>query len=100
MAIACPACGNANSRDSESSCERCGCDLSRLRAVCEAATRHLALAAVCLRARDWPGAIRHAGQSWRLRHSESAARMAFFAAAAMGNTEAAGRWRDALRERQ
>ncbi len=42
---------------------------------------------------DWPAALA-AGRSWRLRHTEATARMAFLAAAAAGDTARALRWRD------
>ncbi len=38
-----------------------------------------------------------AGRSWRLRHTAESARISFLAAAAMGDTPRALRWRDGAR---
>jgi len=92
VAIACPACGKENGEAETGACARCGCDLRRLRAVSRCADERLAQAAERLRARDWPGALRRAEESWRLRHTPEAARLAFLAAAASGATRKAALW--------
>lgn len=89
-AIDCPACGKTGITGE--ACPRCGCDLSAVRNVLCAAAWHLGLAADSLRAGAWRGALHHATLSWRLRHSRNAARAAFLAAGAAGETLLAARW--------
>jgi hypothetical protein len=92
MALVCPACNKAGQADA--ACSRCGCDLSRLHAIAEAAAAQLAAARAALRQRDWPGARVRAEQSWSLCHTRESARVAFLAAAAAGETARALIWRD------
>jgi len=95
MALACPACRKLNEFfDSTSSpCTQCGCDLSRLRAVGLAAAQSQNAAAISLRFRDWPGALKHAERSWSLLNTTQAARLAALAGAALGQSEALLVWR-------
>ena len=91
MALTCPACNKVG--QTEAACARCGGDLSRLHAVLKAAASHLRVAQASLAERDWPGALAHAEQAWRLCHTVEAARVAFLAAAASGNSRPALAWR-------
>lgn len=90
MPLTCPACNKAN--QSDATCPRCGCDLSRLHQLAAASTARLADALTALEEFDWPEALNHASSSWRLRHSAASARLAFLAATAAGQTQAALRW--------
>jgi len=92
MDLDCPTRDKASCGGPETSCRRCGCDLCRMRAIAKSASGHLAAAPRCLRECDWTPALRHAERSWRLRHSELAARLAFLASAALGDTGRATRW--------
>jgi len=92
VTMTCPACGKVNAPASCDACERCGCDLGRLRAINACAGRRLAQAADRMRAREWRAALRHAEQSWRLRHSRNTARLAFLAAVASGAIRHAAVW--------
>lgn len=75
-------------------CQRCGCVLSRLHEIAAAAGARLLAARRSLANGDWPDALRQAGRSWRLCHSAESARLAFVAAAAVGETACALRWRE------
>ena len=86
----CPACGKLN--QTEATCTRCGCDLARLRAVIAAAKGALTEGRVSLQTGDWAGALSWSEESWRLLHSAEAARLAFLAAGAMGDTRVAAAW--------
>jgi len=88
--LKCPACGKLN--PTEAACPRCGCDLARLRAVVAAAQGALAEGRVSLQTGDWARALSWSEESWRLVHSLEAARLAFLAAGAMGNTRTAAAW--------
>lgn len=92
MPIVCPACNKAN--QTEAACQRCGCDLARLHEIGDAAAACLGGATAALAERDWSAAHAAAGRSWRLRHTAESARIAFLAAAALGDTARALRWRD------
>ena len=86
----CPACGKLN--QTEAACTRCGCDLAWLRAVVAAAQGALAEGRVSLQTGDWAGALSWSEKSWQLVHSVEAARLAFLAAGAMGDTRTAAAW--------
>jgi len=86
----CPACSKLN--QTEAACTRCGCDLARLRAVMAAAKEALAEGRVSLQTGDWAAALSWSEESWRLRHTVEAARLAFLAAGAMGDTRTAATW--------
>jgi len=92
MPLKCPACGKLIDTDENDCCQRCGCDLSRLAQVVQAARGRILAATQKAQAGDWRQALCHAEQSWSLRHSETAARLAFLAAAALGETARALRW--------
>jgi hypothetical protein len=92
MRIDCPACGKANASENNAACSRCGCDLAKLEKILQAALAHLASALQALKDQQWPVALRHAETGWSLRHSQRAAYLAFFAAAALGDTPRAIRW--------
>ena len=93
MTLRCPACGKVNDLASgEPICQRCACDLSLLVWVVDSALRHLQAASAEFRAREWESALWHAEQSWNLLHTPSAARSAFLASAAVGDTAKALQW--------
>jgi hypothetical protein len=92
MLIECPVCKKENEACGDPMCLRCGSDLSPLQSVLQAATWHLAMAAERLRGQDWQEAFNHADRSWKLRHSDAAARLAFLASSALGDSRLAARW--------
>ena len=91
-ALNCPAC-NKTALTSEV-CPRCGCDLTRLHTIHHIAQLHYYASAQRLRQREWLLALHHATQSWCLRHHPEAARLAFLAASAYGDTVRAALWHD------
>jgi hypothetical protein len=91
MEITCPACNKDG--QTEAACSRCGCDLTALRAVVNAAAAAMLAARATLGRTDWSEALDQAQISWQLLHTANAARIAFFAAAALGDTPAALLWR-------
>ncbi len=97
MSVTCPACGKADQE--QQTCSRCGCDLTRLLEVARAAAAALHRSLACLRAGEREDALAAAEQSWNLCHSVEAARLAFLAAAALGDTSAALGWRQVARSR-
>jgi len=92
MTIDCPACGKTGLI--VEACPRCGCDLSALWVIDTAAVWHLLQAAQGLRHRAWRRALHQATLSWRLCHSPNAARLAFLAAGAAGQSSLAAWWHD------
>ena len=90
MGITCPACNKPN--QAQALCARCGCELTLLHQVVGATTAALEQAQRCFRATDWAGALAQAERAWNLCHSMTSARMAFLAASALGQTQAALRW--------
>ena len=90
MEITCPACKKAN--QSGDKCLRCGCDLSMLRQIREAATRELGKAAGQLRNNNGQMALKHAKRSWKLKNSASAAKTAFMACLLMKKFDEATQW--------
>ena len=94
MVLTCPACRKPNETDETVQCARCGCDLSALASLLIAAASRLAEAGQYLRNRQWRQALDRAEESWGWRHTPVAARIAFLAAAALGETSRAFWWRD------
>ena len=92
MALTCPACNKGEQKAAV--CARCGCDLSALHAVIEAAAACMAEACHALESRAWGQALICAERAWQLRNAKEAAQLAFLAAAALGQTSRALRWRD------
>jgi len=95
MPLTCPACRKPNDIAADqtvSACTRCGCELATLHAIAQSSDRHLAGAVVALRGRHWRNALRHAERAWALRHQPAAARLAFLASAALGQTARALHW--------
>jgi methionyl-tRNA synthetase len=88
--LTCPACNKSN-QDADN-CQRCGCDLSSLHAVQEAAATCLGLARYSLTQQRWQEALEYAERSWVLCHSREAAQYAFYTAAALRDTPAALTW--------
>lgn len=97
MNLTCPACGKREQNDE--TCARCGCDLSQLQNVLRSAAGHLGAGWQALRTGDWPVALGQANASWRLCHTDAAARLAFLAASALGDTRLALGWREQARRR-
>lgn len=95
MQITCPACAKKNEipGDTAAACARCGCDLSILRRIFNAAQFHLSLAKLELEQRDWSAALTHAERSWKLTHTPESARVACIAATALRETPTLARWR-------
>lgn len=103
VTLACPACGKTDAlpdwppRTGDSAglaaCDRCGCDLSRLRAIRQTADALLRAAKRSLERRDWEGGLSNATRSWDLAHTADGARVASLAAAALGDAAALERWR-------
>jgi hypothetical protein len=91
MEVTCPACNKGG--QTQTACARCGCDLTGLRTVAEAASAAMSAARAALRRTDWSGALDQAEASWQLLHQPNAARLAFLAAAVLRDTAAALRWR-------
>jgi hypothetical protein len=103
VTLACPACGKthtipawpASAGDSSEfeTCDRCGCDLSRLRAILRTAGELLRVAKVSLERGDWELGLSSASRSWDLVHSAHSAWVASLAASALGDIAALERWR-------
>ena len=91
MEITCPACNKDG--QTEAACSRCGCDLTCLHAVVNAASAALSASRAALGRTDWSEALDQAETSWRLLHTTHAARVAFLAAAVLGDIAVALRWR-------
>jgi hypothetical protein len=92
MEISCPACGKTSDLRATTACSRCGCDLGPLAGIIAGSLWHLQAAAGELRAGDWDAALEHAQRSWSLRHSPRAARLAWLATMALGETRDALTW--------
>ena len=93
MNLTCPACKKTNDIGDSVACQRCGCDLSALIGVRQAALRHLGAASEDLRSGHWRQALNHAEQSWALVHTTEAAQFACLAACALGQGELLRKWR-------
>lgn len=95
MRITCPACAKrpVEVDAANATCGRCGCDLSIVRDVLQAATGLLQLAKSDLERGDWSAALVHAERSWALTHTPQSARVACLATAALGEGEMLARWR-------
>lgn len=92
MAIACPACNKPG--QTAATCVRCGCDLTALHTIVEAAASQLEQAGAAFRRGDWRAALAGAEDSWRLYRTTESARMAFLAAAALAETAQAFVWHE------
>lgn len=77
MEIDCPACKKVNLDSGE--CERCGCDLTTLVNILEAALFELTEGIGKLKKGEGARALFHAKKSWRLKKNHSAAKLAFMA---------------------
>ncbi len=97
MEITCPACGKINDGEQAAACQRCRCDLSRLRIILQAALWHMRAAAVFVRAGELSPACHHAERSWMLKHSEESAHIGLAVTAAQGDMPAHRAWRSRLR---
>lgn len=90
MLIACPACSKKSEDMRE--CPRCGCELSILEMITRAAARELFMGRESFLADDMQSAIYHAGKSWHLKKSPTAARLAFLSALSASDWTEADRW--------
>ena len=95
MRLACPACGkqHPSAITAAPTCDRCGCDLSELRAVLGAAAALLRQARAALRRGDWEDALWYASRSWTLEKDPRSVSVACLAAAALGEVTTLERWR-------
>ena len=95
MRLACPACSkqHPSSIAAAPMCDRCGCDLSELRGVLNAATALLGQARAALRRGDWEDALTYASRSWTLENDPRSVSVACLAAAALGEAATLERWR-------
>ncbi len=93
MNLTCPACKKVNDGAESAACQRCGCDLSALIGVRQAALRRLASAAAGLRSGQLRQALNYAEQSWALVHTTESAQIACLAACALGQSEQLRKWR-------
>lgn len=91
MDIVCPACGKRNGVEN-TSCSRCACGLEELAVILRLAAEYCRQAAVCLRSADGVGALAKARDSWNLRPSGEAARLAFLASLLNHDFAAATHW--------
>ena len=98
MQLSCPACGKKTltTRAADLTCDRCGCDLSRLRDVLDAAVRFLQSARLALRRGEYDDALASADRSWALVHNPLCAGVACLAASSSGDAGALARWRRRL----
>ena len=90
MTITCPACGKKN--EGAEGCTRCGCDLSILENILQTAAHKIYMGRENIKTGDPLEALRHAEESWLLKKSAAAARLAFLAALAVGDLEGADLW--------
>jgi len=91
MNIICPACGKSNGLENKI-CSRCACGLEELGAILRLAEVYCRQASACLRSADGVGALAKARDSWDLRHSGEAARLAFLASLLNHDFTAATHW--------
>ena len=89
--LKCPACGKVNGLE-EKICSRCTCDLETLAMIIRMADWYRDQASTRLQAADGPGALAKALNSWDLRHSAEAARLAFLASLLNHDFAAATHW--------
>ena len=87
----CPACGRSNPSDL---CERCGTDLSILKKIIEIAGLEFEKGIVWLKRGDGDRALSRAKSSWRLKKSQSAAKLAFMACLLSKKYREASAWYD------
>jgi hypothetical protein len=88
--ITCPACGKKNEGVVE--CVRCGCELAILQRITEASLTALLEGQKCLERGQSAAAGDQARNSWHLKKSPEAARLAFLANLAMGDFTQAEKW--------
>ncbi len=92
MTLRCPACGKINELAGTLACQRCSCDLTTLTSILRSAQEHLTSAGAQFRSQQWEAALWHASESWNLRHTPVAARLACLAAAALGDSGQVWQW--------
>ncbi len=90
MEIKCPSCKKLNF-DSPV-CARCGCGLNMLIAILQAAESEISASKEKLLKGEFPDALEHAIQSWNLKKSSNAAKLAFLANVSTGKYEDALEW--------
>lgn len=90
MRISCPACNRDN--DNETTCRRCGADLTAHYAIKENALYHIYEGRRWLCQGQGDRALSFAQSSWGLLHSCDAARLAFLACLLLGRFDEATHW--------
>ena len=91
--LACPSCGKTNTA---APCQRCGCDLAPLFAICREAASALEAAARHLRNGAAQEARDEAWRSWDLRHSAEAVRVACLASISLRDLDGLLEWRNRI----
>lgn len=94
MRVSCPACGKTMvaALAADVACDRCGCDLSRLRDILVAAAARLQLARSALATGEYEVALSYADESWSLAHNPLCVDVACLAASAGGYVGDLVRW--------
>ncbi len=90
MEIRCPACRKVNSLSDL--CERCGCDLSVLKKIQQAALTEFHAGVRELKKGAGEGALNHAEISWRLKKNNNAAKLGFSACILLKEFNEAQTW--------
>ena len=90
MEIKCPSCKKVNSDSPE--CVRCGCELKILTTILQAAENEISMGKAKLLNGDFLEALEHAMQSWNLKKSSNAAKLAFLVNGSIGKYEDALKW--------
>jgi len=93
MNLTCPACKKINEIGESAACQRCGCDLTALIGISQAASYRLADAADRLRSGQCRQALICAEEAWTLVHTAEAAQLACLAACVLGHDELLRKWR-------
>ncbi|MGR3317542.1 MAG: hypothetical protein ACUZ8O_03610 [Candidatus Anammoxibacter sp.] len=96
MEIKCPSCRKLNRLDESEpdnrQCKRCGGDLARLYMVARASEYKINESKIFLSKKNPDTALAFAEESWQLKHSTEAAKLAFLASAAKRNYTLAFAW--------
>ena len=93
----CPACGRLDPSDL---CERCGTDLSVLKKIMGIASVELENGIAWLKKSDGMRALSCARSSWRLKNSQSAAKVAFMACILLKKNREAAAWYNRIEYRE
>src|SRR3989338_32151 len=90
MELVCPACRKKNVDLME--CSRCGCELEIFICILNAVEEKLRLARNYLQQKDSERALQYATESWFLKNTSLAAKLAFFATIAQKDFQEALKW--------